>query len=91
MFTQTISWERAFIHAGHLGAMQFLFERCLSFARERQQFGQPIGNFQSVSNRPTLNDTARPGRVSSQLSCSSPKSSLAFFRGAVSKPSVNQS
>ncbi len=51
LFTQTISWERAFIHAGHLGAMQCLFERCVDFAKERRQFGQPIGNFQSVSNR----------------------------------------
>lgn len=51
LFTQTISWERAFIHAGHLGAMQALFERCLSYAKDRRQFGQPIGSFQSVSNR----------------------------------------
>ncbi len=51
LFTQTISWERAFIHAGHLGAMTALFERCLAYARERRQFGRPIGDFQSVSNR----------------------------------------
>ncbi len=51
LFTQTIAWERAFIHAGHLGAMQTLFERCVDYAKERRQFGQPIGKFQSVSNR----------------------------------------
>lgn len=51
LFTQTIAWERAFIHAGHLGATQALFERCLAYAKERRQFGKPIGDFQSVSNR----------------------------------------
>lgn len=51
LFTQTIAWERAFIHAGHLGAMQSLFERCVHYARDRRQFGRPIGSFQSVSNR----------------------------------------
>ena len=51
LFTRTINWERAFIHAGHLGAMQFLFERCVEYANERQQFGESIGQFQSVSNR----------------------------------------
>lgn len=51
LFTQTISWERAFIHAGHLGAMQALFDDCLDYAKTRKQFGRPIGSFQSVSNR----------------------------------------
>lgn len=51
LFTQTIAWERAFIHAGHLGAMQALFEKTLDYARSRRQFGQSIGDFQSVSNR----------------------------------------
>ncbi|MEM1248296.1 MAG: acyl-CoA dehydrogenase family protein [Acidobacteriota bacterium] len=51
LFTRSISWERAFIHAGHIGAMQRLLERCVEYSRERKQFGQPIGEFQSVSNR----------------------------------------
>ena len=51
LFARSISWERAFIHAGHLGSMQALLEKCVEHARGRQQFGQPIGKFQSVSNR----------------------------------------
>jgi len=51
LFTRTIGWERAFILAGQLGAMQLLLERCIAFAKERRQFGRPIGSFQSVSNR----------------------------------------
>ena len=51
LFTKTISWERAFIHAGHLGSMERLIERCVDYTREREQFGRPIGDFQSVSNR----------------------------------------
>ncbi len=51
LFARSISWERAFIHAGHLGSMQALFEQCVEYARERRQFGRPIGKFQSVSNR----------------------------------------
>ncbi len=51
LFSRAVNWERAFILAGHVGAMQALFERCVSHAKERQQFGTPIGKFQSVSNR----------------------------------------
>lgn len=51
LFTQTIAWERAFIHAGHLGATQRLFETCLDYAKSRQQFGKKIGSFQAVSHR----------------------------------------
>jgi alkylation response protein AidB-like acyl-CoA dehydrogenase len=31
--------------------MRALFERCLDYAKERRQFGQPIGNYQAVSHR----------------------------------------
>lgn len=43
--------ERCLIFAGHLGAMQRQLEASIEFARERKRFGQPVGKFQSVSNR----------------------------------------
>jgi alkylation response protein AidB-like acyl-CoA dehydrogenase len=46
-----MEWERACILGSHLGAMERLLERCIEHARERTQFGQPIGRFQSVANR----------------------------------------
>jgi alkylation response protein AidB-like acyl-CoA dehydrogenase len=51
LFSRAVNWERAFILAGHVGAMHALFERSVKYAKERQQFGQAIGKFQSVSNR----------------------------------------
>ena len=43
--------ERCCILASQLGAMERQLETAIAFARERRQFGQPIGKFQSVSNR----------------------------------------
>jgi alkylation response protein AidB-like acyl-CoA dehydrogenase len=51
IFNSSMEWERACILASHLGAMERQLETCISYARERQQFGQAIGKFQSVSNR----------------------------------------
>lgn len=35
----------------NVGQMKRRLERCVKYVRQRRQFGQPIGNFQSVSNR----------------------------------------
>ena len=43
--------ERGAILASALGTMRRQLERCIDHARTRKQFGQPIGKFQSVSNR----------------------------------------
>lgn len=43
--------ERCCILASQLGAMERQLETAVRYARKRQQFGQPIGKFQSVSNR----------------------------------------
>ncbi|HQU73302.1 MAG TPA: acyl-CoA dehydrogenase family protein [Calditrichia bacterium] len=46
-----LEWERCFILASQLGAMQRQLDGAVQYARERRQFNQPIGKFQSVSNR----------------------------------------
>jgi alkylation response protein AidB-like acyl-CoA dehydrogenase len=51
IFNGSMEWERSCILASHVGAMQRQLETCINYARERRQFGQPIGKFQSVSNR----------------------------------------
>ncbi|MGE0463952.1 MAG: acyl-CoA dehydrogenase family protein [Vicinamibacterales bacterium] len=51
IFSDSMEWERACILGSHLGAMERLLERCIDHARERSQFGQPIGRFQAVANR----------------------------------------
>jgi alkylation response protein AidB-like acyl-CoA dehydrogenase len=51
VFDSSMEWERGCILAGHLGAMRRHLEQCLAHARQRRQFGQPIGKFQSVANR----------------------------------------
>lgn len=51
IFNSSMVWERSGILAGHIGAMERQLEESVKYARERRQFGKPIGKFQSVSNR----------------------------------------
>ena len=51
LFNSSMEWERSSILASAVGTMQRQVERCIAYARERQQFGKPIGKFQSVANR----------------------------------------
>jgi alkylation response protein AidB-like acyl-CoA dehydrogenase len=51
IFNSSMEWERSAILASHVGAMERQLEGAVRYARERQQFGQPIARFQSVSNR----------------------------------------
>ena len=51
IFNHSMEWERSCILASHLGAMEFQLETCIQYARDREQYGQPIGKFQSVANR----------------------------------------
>ncbi|MEZ4709415.1 MAG: acyl-CoA dehydrogenase family protein [Caldilineaceae bacterium] len=51
IFTTAMESERSYIFASQLGAMERQLDECIAYARARQSFGQPIGRFQSVSNR----------------------------------------
>ncbi len=47
----SLEYERCCILASQVGAMESQLETAVQFARTREQFGKPIGKFQSVSNR----------------------------------------
>ncbi len=51
IFNHSMEWERAAILANYVGAMQYQLERCIAHARQRRQYGKPIGKFQAVSHR----------------------------------------
>lgn len=51
IFNSSMEWERSCILASQVGAMQRQLESAIHYAREREQFGQPIGKFQAVSHR----------------------------------------
>lgn len=50
-FNYSLEYERCCILASHIGTMQRQLELTIAYAKERAQFGKPIGEFQSVSNR----------------------------------------
>lgn len=51
IFNCSMEWERGAILASYLGTMQRQVETCVRYARERKQFGKPIGKFQAVAHR----------------------------------------
>ena len=51
IFNSSMEWERSCILGSHIGAMERQLEESIRYARERRQFGQAIGKFQSVANR----------------------------------------
>jgi hypothetical protein len=51
VFGTAMQWERGCILACAVGTMERQLERCVAYARERKQFGQPIGSFQAVSHK----------------------------------------
>lgn len=51
IFSYAMEWERSFILASAVGAMQRGLEQCVRYVQERQQFGQPIGKFQAIAHK----------------------------------------
>jgi alkylation response protein AidB-like acyl-CoA dehydrogenase len=51
VFNHSMRWERSLILAPVVGTMRRLLERCVRYASERVQFGQPIGGFQAISHK----------------------------------------
>lgn len=51
VFNCSMEWERSCILASCLGSMRRQLEECVAYARQRKQFGQSIGKFQSVANK----------------------------------------
>ncbi|HEV2686412.1 MAG TPA: acyl-CoA dehydrogenase family protein [Actinomycetota bacterium] len=51
IFATSMMWERALIMASVLGAIERALSEAVQYARERKQFGQPIGTFEAVSDR----------------------------------------
>jgi alkylation response protein AidB-like acyl-CoA dehydrogenase len=64
VFECSMEWERGCILANYLGLMKRQLEGCIEHVRNRKQFGQAIGRFQSVANRvvdmKVRLDTCRP-------------------------------
>jgi alkylation response protein AidB-like acyl-CoA dehydrogenase len=51
IFNSSMEWERSCLLASAVGAMRRQLNACVAYARSREQFGQPIGKFQSVASK----------------------------------------
>jgi alkylation response protein AidB-like acyl-CoA dehydrogenase len=49
VFNHSMGWERACILGSQVGRMERQLEMCVEYARERRQFGRPVGDFQLVA------------------------------------------
>ena len=51
IINHSLEYDRCTIFSSQLGAMERQLEQTIQYAKTREQFGQAIGKFQSVSNR----------------------------------------
>jgi alkylation response protein AidB-like acyl-CoA dehydrogenase len=51
VFQESMRWERACIMASQVGLMSRTLEICTQYAKDRQQFGKPIGKFGAIAEK----------------------------------------
>jgi L-prolyl-PCP dehydrogenase len=51
IFKRSMQWERSCLFAAYLGQMERQLERTISYAKERRQFGKPLGKHQAIAHR----------------------------------------
>lgn len=51
ILTNALEWERCYEFAPHIGAMQRVMEKCITYVNQRKQFGKPIKDYQAISHK----------------------------------------
>jgi alkylation response protein AidB-like acyl-CoA dehydrogenase len=64
LFNEAMEWERTLLPALLLGELDRVLETCVVYAKEREAFGKPIGDFQAVSHKvATMKMNAELGKL----------------------------
>jgi L-prolyl-PCP dehydrogenase len=51
VFQSSMAWERACLFAQYLGVMDRQLDEVVAFAKQRRQFGKPLGRHQAIAHR----------------------------------------